>query len=802
MKKSLVIFILTIFLFGSVSAVHCTNIDGQNLNPSFRFTSDDGVKSFCDFDGSIKPQLASGSETVCSDNFECLSNVCAEDKCSSYLTEFREQTSIFRRISCWAQHPLSLEFRRQCLVASEIPGCGDGYCYLGKESKDSCPQDCTLIQPKKSSEIESSIFGIDLYKYHTFVGYKGARHWLNNDNVWTKSDFLYIFDKAEELGIKNVRIEFDWANTEKKDRDFDWRYSDALVNGFKEKGINVEGMLWQHYGNPYEDEFNVNCSFPRNDFYIDSYTNSDELFPGETTEDAWLRFVNESVKRYKDDINSWTIHNEEHNYPRCNNSRNGYDFTIQEFNNFVHLTSQKIKENDPESEVIIGGIKYNWADSYTEQHYFSSGLINDIDVFNIHVYNGIYPEKMSTRHQNYSGLIKYLNDLMLEYGEKKPIHVGEFGFHYNQDSITQDAQDIKSKYSARFLLLNLGLGVEKINLFRFREIKYASESYVGLELLYCTAKSYCAGSYDSSLASEKTQCVPREECTEPKFAPLYYVYQRITSIFSGAEPSDKQIKINSVDNKADELVNLIQNPGFELDDASWTLGAEASIFSGASKLLQINPLTPNSFAEQKITGDFLQGEILLLKADMKDCDHETDPWHNHQLKVYVKYSLGDDYEEKLSAGNTNGLEKFVNQLVVPKDTNEIYIKIEGLKKLNINTLEYVWADNLILSRIPSEYSNTLFYIPDGKEYYSFAFEREGEDIFAYWIGVDSRFFEFPEVNAQIEVSTILDNPIIANIDTGEIFDVPVDKYRYEGGKTILILPIKDYPIVIAEKGTI
>jgi hypothetical protein len=99
-----------------------------------------------------------------------------------------------------------------------------------------------------------------------------------------------------ELGVKHARLQSGWAKCEKEKGKYNFEWLDSCVYGLTEQA--VQPWLCLCYGNPvYGSDFNLQA----------------KIFTDEKTMDAWLNYVEATVKRYKDVVREWEIWNEANN---------------------------------------------------------------------------------------------------------------------------------------------------------------------------------------------------------------------------------------------------------------------------------------------------------------------------------------------------------------------------------------------------------------------------------------------------------------------------------------------------------
>lgn len=91
---------------------------------------------------------------------------------------------------------------------------------------------------------------------------------------------------------------------------------------------------------------------------------------------------------------------------------------------------------------------------------------------------------------------------------------------------------------------------------------------------------------------------------------------------------------------------------------------------------------------------------------------------------------------------------------------------------------------------------------DGKCEYlqaeQFTFEKNGKPIYAYYYATPLDYAEELPYTATVKIYGTLQNPVLADMYTGEAFEIS-DCRQYNGVTELNNLPVKNYPMVIAEK---
>ena len=145
------------------------------------------------------------------------------------------------------------------------------------------------------------------------------------------SDFESYREFVGLTGVGYGRLQSGWAKTETRKGRYDFSWLDRHVDGLLEQGVRPWICLC--YGNPiYSDHgFDLNA----------------KLFPDGKIMDAWLRYVEACVKRYKDKVCMYEIWNEPDN-------RRALDSYGLYANLFVR-TAELIRRTDPDAVIAALG---------------------------------------------------------------------------------------------------------------------------------------------------------------------------------------------------------------------------------------------------------------------------------------------------------------------------------------------------------------------------------------------------------------------------------------------------------------
>lgn len=167
-----------------------------------------------------------------------------------------------------------------------------------------------------------------------------------------------------ELGIASARIQSGWARCEQRKGRYDFGWIDRIVDGMRERG--VQPWINLGYGNPlYGAEKGLGA----------------KIFTDRETMDAWLRFVETLVARYKDKVHEWEVWNE----PNLGENRKDH----AAYASLLSRTVRTIRRVQPEAAIIAMSLS-RMPLGYTRKVLDllqERGQISQIDYVSFHPYH-------------------------------------------------------------------------------------------------------------------------------------------------------------------------------------------------------------------------------------------------------------------------------------------------------------------------------------------------------------------------------------------------------------------------------
>ncbi len=141
-----------------------------------------------------------------------------------------------------------------------------------------------------------------------------------------QAKFSVYKDYVGELGAKHGRLQSGWAKCEKEKGVYDFAWLDECVYGLNEQGVKPWMCLC--YGNPvYGSELHLGAG-------VAAVTENEEAMA------AWLRYVEATVKRYKDTVDCWEIWNEP----------NGHG--CEEYATLLMKTAETVRKVQPKAKIM------------------------------------------------------------------------------------------------------------------------------------------------------------------------------------------------------------------------------------------------------------------------------------------------------------------------------------------------------------------------------------------------------------------------------------------------------------------
>jgi polysaccharide biosynthesis protein PslG len=197
---------------------------------------------------------------------------------------------------------------------------------------------------------------------------------------------------VENLNVQWVRNDFNWEKVEPIKGKWDFTYYDQMVEGIRKNDKRILGIL--DYDAP----------------WLHSKGKSLRKITRENIP-HFLKYVENTVRRYKGKVDAWEIWNEP-------NNPSFWKLKDEDFFELVKQTSALIKSIDPNIFLVSGSL---WLSPYDYlEKMFKSGAFEKADALSYHPYSA------SSQFLPYR--IKKMKSIMDRYNFKGEVWITEFGF--------------------------------------------------------------------------------------------------------------------------------------------------------------------------------------------------------------------------------------------------------------------------------------------------------------------------------------------------------------------------------------
>ena len=259
------------------------------------------------------------------------------------------------------------------------------------------------------------------------------------------------YDKVAKIGIKPIRIQSGWARTEKEKGVYDFTWLDEIVENLISRGM--EPWLDLSYGNGLYTELAkpvfgaVGCP----------------PIMTEAETEAWLRYVDATVRHYAGKIKLYEIWNEPDSNYAWRHEEGDYKVNpkdlvrnAKEYGEFSIRTAQVIKAADANARVAAGAIAHLENLRFVNDM-LATGLYKYIDALTFHIYSSYDGERQLT--------LEALRNLVDLYDPNISLIQGEAGAQTRSDgngAMKQFAwtENKQLKYLLRTLICDLWCGLE------------------------------------------------------------------------------------------------------------------------------------------------------------------------------------------------------------------------------------------------------------------------------------------------------------------------------------------------------
>lgn len=413
------------------------------------------------------------------------------------------------------------------------------------------------------------------------------------------------YDKLEKIGVKWVRIQSGWMRTEKEKGIYDFSWLDEIVDQLISRGM--EPWIDLCYGNPLYTELAKT---------VFGAVGCPPIITEEQTQ-AWLNYVEATVKHFKGRVRLYEVWNEPDNAFSWrhveSDCKDNMDLTrnAREYGIFASKTAQVIKATDSSARVAAGSIAHPALKLFYIDDILATDLYKYIDAITFHIYSAFDGER--------ADIIQAIRNVVDQYDPNITIIQGEAGAQTRSDGSGAMkgfawSKEKQTKYLLRTLICDLWCGVEFASYFSTMDMIEALHGKVD------NKASFLDYGYFGVLSADFDENGFSSGEYTPK--PSYYALQNLASLMQGNckrenIPFVRQYLESRRMNGTDCADNTVKTYGFKLDD-----GTNALIYFNAVPLLTstysgtISYLVCGQKAENLRLLDLADGSIYRLPESM------------------------------------------------------------------------------------------------------------------------------------------------------------------------------------------
>lgn len=248
-----------------------------------------------------------------------------------------------------------------------------------------------------------------------------------------------------ELGVKSARLQSGWAKCEPRKGKYEFAWLDSCIYGLNEQG--VKPWICLCYGNP---------------LYGAGKGLGARIFTDDATMNAWLKYVEATVKRYKDTVTEWEIWNEP-------NLGENHEFA-QSYADLLIRTTEVIKNVQPNA-IIIGISLAGTHTKFPKEVFEILKQNNKADIMDYLTYHP-YVYNPDTATGDIEALLKlaksYDPDIKLFQGETGCPSILEWGHALSYYEWTEYSQ---VKWDLRQMINHWSMGI-RYNVFTLVDLQY------------------------------------------------------------------------------------------------------------------------------------------------------------------------------------------------------------------------------------------------------------------------------------------------------------------------------------------
>ncbi|MEM9389068.1 MAG: hypothetical protein AAGA02_01265 [Bacteroidota bacterium] len=239
------------------------------------------------------------------------------------------------------------------------------------------------IQPKNSKEVSGSYWGIQAST-------------LDPE----------LLQRAADIGVKWTRLHCYWNDVEKEKGVYDWSETDEAFEAILKTGITP--FVTVGHGNKIYSQMTTYDDPKLAEIY--GYKPAPPIKDPVAME-AWLRFVETAIERYKDQITYWEIWNEPNHRNYWGGKPDG-----KEYGQLLNQTAKLILKAHPDAK-IIGGSMAGINPTFTEHFLSVADNASLIDIITYHNYGSVPEERVYKAVELLEVMKKFNPDMKLWQGE-------------------------------------------------------------------------------------------------------------------------------------------------------------------------------------------------------------------------------------------------------------------------------------------------------------------------------------------------------------------------------------------------
>jgi polysaccharide biosynthesis protein PslG len=230
-------------------------------------------------------------------------------------------------------------------------------------------------------------------------------------------------DAAAKTNATWLRVLIDWHLVEPMPGAFDWGYVDHWINGARQRGLNVLGLI------AYTPDW---ARTPG------SYFSAPPIDPN-----TFAAFSEKVVQRYRDRVSSWEIWNE----PNVPLFFGHVSDRAARYTELLKAAYPAIKASQPDSTVVAAGLSRAWAPDDPPAFVnaiYQLGAKGSFDAMAMHPY--VYPNGLAIDDHNGWSDVEKVRKLMVDNGDgDKKIWMTELGAPTSAPSAAGVSQDEQAR---------------------------------------------------------------------------------------------------------------------------------------------------------------------------------------------------------------------------------------------------------------------------------------------------------------------------------------------------------------------